>query len=436
MVRGQAAGGGRWRWLTAPFTPHGLAGFALLGFFLLSIAATGLGFADLRAANTDAGRLRPAELALTTATTLFVVSAMVVALHNVVSDANQGWVRLVSFVFYLFFATWTVGFGYGFFWKELAGQEFTERQFAHAIADIAGSISRTSAALATAEQATTDAAKLAAGRAETEAREGRTCANHPASTPGEGPLMRSRFAFADRARNLGQEVETDWIAPIAGQRARLQLRVDALVKRQLPPSSVAMAPDERATLEKLARAARLAPAERRALFVGIHEDARAFADAANTLRGLHASAYADRLMQLAAEVGADPARPGSADPARAADPGYCWDVVLNERLLAARSNYAASAMSQRPISISSKGPRRRAPPSLVWSAGSRAPSGSMSAGSRAFRSAKRNSSPCSPRSRSIWGSCFSPSCAMRRRLRKRETGRNVCKARDSPRLRV
>jgi hypothetical protein len=335
MARGQAAGGGRWRWLTAPFTPHGLAGFALLGFFLLSIAATGLGFADLRAANTDAGRLSPAELALTTATTLFVVSAMVVALHNVVSDANQWWVRLVSFVFYLFFATWTVGFGYGFFWKELAGQEFTERQFAHAIADISGSISRTSAALATAEQATTDAAKLAAMRAETEAREGRTCANHPASTPGEGPLMRSRFSFADRARNLGQEVEADWIAPIAGQRARLQLRVDALVKRQLPPPSVAIAPDERATLEKLARAARLAPAERRALFVGIHEDARAFADAANTLRALHASAYADRLMQLAAEVGADPSRPGSADPARAADPGYCWDVVLNERLIAA-----------------------------------------------------------------------------------------------------
>ena len=30
-----------------------------------------------------------------------------------------------------------------------------------------------------------------------------------------------------------------------------------------------------------------------------------------------------------------PQRPGSPDPARAADPGYCWDVVLHEKLLAA-----------------------------------------------------------------------------------------------------
>lgn len=307
----------------------------MLGFFLLSAAATGLGFADLRAANTDAGRLGAGELVLTTATTLFVVAAMIVALHNVVSDANRLWVRLLSFVFYLFFAVWTVGFGYGFFWKELAGQEFTERQFGRAIADIAGAIGRTSAQLETAEQATTDAARLAASRAETEAREGRTCANRPASTPGEGPLMRGRFAFADRARNLGDEVAKDWIAPIAGQRTRLQRRIDALVRRKTPAVSAAIAPEERATLDRLTRAARLAPADRRVLFVGIHEDARAFADAANALRATHAAAFADRLEHLAAEVGADPARPGSPDPARVGDPGYCWDVVLNERLIAA-----------------------------------------------------------------------------------------------------
>jgi hypothetical protein len=34
-------------------------------------------------------------------------------------------------------------------------------------------------------------------------------------------------------------------------------------------------------------------------------------------------------------VGPDPQRPGAPDPARGNDPGYCWDVVLNEKLLAA-----------------------------------------------------------------------------------------------------
>jgi hypothetical protein len=294
-----------------------------------------MGFADLRAANTDSGTLSPAELAITVATTLFVVSAMVVALHTLVAGNASWWVRCVSFVFYLFFATWTVGFGYGFFWKELAGQEFTERQFEAAITDLSGSVSRASAALAIAQQATAEAADLATRRAGTEAAEGRTCANHPASTPGEGPLMRSRFAFADRARNLGAEVDQRWIEPVASRGLQLNRRVEALVKRAPPPASVSVDSDERVVLEKLAAASRLPAAERRDLFVGVHADARGFTEAANGLRALNASAFADRLLQLAAEVGPDPSRPGSADPARAGDPGYCWDVVLNEKLLAA-----------------------------------------------------------------------------------------------------
>ncbi|HVY90672.1 MAG TPA: hypothetical protein VG942_17530 [Hyphomonadaceae bacterium] len=319
----------------APFSPRGLSGFAFYGFCLLSLMATALGFADLRAANTDAGQLSPLELALTGATTLFVVSAMVVALHHLLAEGTAWWIRLVSFVFYLLFAVWTVGFGYGFFWKELAGQEFTERQFQHVITDLSGSIARTSAALETAEQSTSEAGKLAASRAQVEANEGRTCANHPASTPGEGPLMRSRFAFADRAQALGADVRAQWIAPVAGQRARLERQVTALSKRTLPLASAAVDPAERALLQKLASAASLTSAERRSLFTGVHEDARAFASAANDLHALNAEPFAQRLAQLAAEVGPDPQRAGSPDPARAADPGYCWDVVLNEKLLAA-----------------------------------------------------------------------------------------------------
>ncbi|MDZ4761647.1 MAG: hypothetical protein SGJ21_11285 [Alphaproteobacteria bacterium] len=331
---------GRWRWLTRAFEPRGLSGFALLGFFFLSVMATGLGFADLRAANTDAERLSGPELALTGATTLFVVSAMVVALHHVVADRRL-WVKALSFVFYIFFALWSVGFGYGFFWKELAGQEFTERQFESVVSRIAGSMARASLALETAETATVGAAGLAGERARTEASQGRTCANRPVSTPGEGPLMRSRFSFADRAANLGLEVRQRWIAPVADQRARLEQRVTALVKRTVPAAGATIDEAELGVLEKLAGAARLPASERRALFVSVHEDARAFAEASNGLRALNATAFADRLTQLAAEVGADPRRPGSPDPARASDPGYCWDVVLHEKLLAAAGQVRA-----------------------------------------------------------------------------------------------
>ncbi len=100
----------RWRWLAAPFSLRGLSGFVLL-----SMLATGLGFADLRAAGTDTGELSILELAITIALTLFVVSAMVVALHNMVEPGRAWWTRIVAFVFYLIFAIWSAGFGYGFF---------------------------------------------------------------------------------------------------------------------------------------------------------------------------------------------------------------------------------------------------------------------------------------------------------------------------------
>jgi hypothetical protein len=314
---------------------RGLSGFALWGFFLLSVLATGLGFADLRAAGTDTGELSPAELAITIATTLFVVSAMVVALHHLVSPKTSWWLKPAALIFYLVFAVWSVGFGYGFFWKELAGQEFTRKQFVAVTGQMASAVERAASTAGAAELATQDAAGTARGRAQEEAAQGGTCANRPGSVPGEGPLMRSRFSFADRAEALRTELRRDWIDPIADQGARLRLQADALARGAVPRAAASRPQAERDLLDKLARAPSLPSAERRALFTSVHEDARAFAAKANDLRALHADGFAARLTQLAAEVGPDPARPGSPDPARAADAGYCWDVVLGEKLTAA-----------------------------------------------------------------------------------------------------
>jgi hypothetical protein len=320
---------------------RGLSGFALWGFFLLSVLATGLGFADLRAAGTETGELSAIELTITVATTLFVVSAMVVALHNMVEPERRWWVRLAAFVFYLLFAVWTVGFGYGFFWKELAGQEFTRKQFVAVTGEMAGAVERVAGAASAADTAMREAADTASTRADQEAAEGRTCANRPGSTPGEGPLVRSRFSFADRARSLSTDLRNAWIDPIAQQGATLRLQADALARGAIPAAASAQPQAERDLLDKLARAPMLPSAERRVLFTSVHEDARTFAAKANDLRTLHAESFAARLTQLAADVGPDPIRPGSPDPARAEDPGYCWDVVLSEKLLSAAAKVRA-----------------------------------------------------------------------------------------------
>ncbi len=318
------------RRLAEPFGLKGLTGIAFWGFCILSAIATGLGFADLRAANTNAETLSLPEMVVTGAITLFVVCAMVVALHQVLAPRRPWWIRILSLPVYAFFAIWTVGFGYGFFWKELAGQEFTEGQFERALTDVSGAAARAGQALETAETAAVDVAALAAARAKLEAETGRTCANRPNSTPGEGPLMRSRFAFAARTEDLATDVRARWIAPLSDRRAALDRRIAALSRGAVPADGVAA--DERALLERLARSSTLPPAERRDLFLGVHQEAKAFADASNGLRSLLAASYADRLAALAVDVGPDPQRPGSPDASRAADASYCWDVVLSDRL--------------------------------------------------------------------------------------------------------
>jgi hypothetical protein len=182
------------------------------------VLATGVGFADLGSAGTDTGQLSAIKLGIPIALALFVVSARVVALHHLVEPSGQWWTRIPAFVFYLVFATWRGGFGDGFFWKKLARQEFTRRQFVSVTGDMASAVERANAAAA-AETATLEAAQTARTRANTEAIEGRTCANRPGSQPGEVPLMRSRFALADRAASLRAELRNNWIDPI-GRRAQ------------------------------------------------------------------------------------------------------------------------------------------------------------------------------------------------------------------------
>ena len=122
---------GRGRWLTAPLSLRDLSGFAPWGFVLL---ATGLGFGDLWAAGTDTGELSTVALAITIATTLFVVSAMGVALHNIIEPGRAWWTRIAVFVLYLVFAIWSVGFG--FFWQELSGQVFMRRRLVAVTCDM------------------------------------------------------------------------------------------------------------------------------------------------------------------------------------------------------------------------------------------------------------------------------------------------------------
>lgn len=338
------------------FGPESLATFALAGFSVLSAVATAMGFADLRAANTGTGELGLLDMLSALALAAFVVCAMVVALHAALHP--RGWiaVRLLSAVFYLFFAVWSVGFGYGFFWKELAGQEFTREQFERALAEAASASARSVETVALAVQEAEGVASLAASRAQIEASQGGTCANKPYSSTGDGPLTRGRFVFADGAGALADSVRTQWLAPVSAQGERLALRLTAL-RSGVAPTGEGIDAAEQAILAQLAGAAALSQPDRRVLFDTVFAQVRSGIEASNALRARIAPPLAERLTFMARSVGGDPASPGQPDPARINDPAYCQDPVLEERLRSAAAQITALEDAPAPAFEFIEGPK-------------------------------------------------------------------------------
>ena len=382
---GEVLGRG-WAWMTG----KGASLVALAGFMTVSVGATAMGFSDLSMANADKTSLRFTEALPIWMLTVFVILAMEAALNAALgvglppvkapltpealalqkrkielrlerkhksragSDArlldeevdyrlsrrnartlpHRLGLRLVAFVFYLFFAFWSVGFGYGFFWKELAGQEYTQNQFRVAIESVSRSTETAASALETVESSVIGAASLARSRADEEAAHGGACANRPGSKPGDGPLTRGRFAFADRAQALRDDVAASWTQKLAYDRAVLERRVATLTQGEVPTNLRNVGQDELNLLNDLAQVNLLSSARRKQVFSVVFDDARAFVAKANTLRNAHVPVFAGRLDDLARQVGPDPDNPGRADPAREDDPTYCWDTVLTEKLTA------------------------------------------------------------------------------------------------------
>gem|GEM_PF-1723790 len=330
---------------------------ALAGFIVVSVIATAMGFSDLRMANAGKTSLSLTEAAPIWGITVFVVLTMVAGLNAALGvgmkpikeKAHTGdretddnapiktyWgrlsIRVLACLFYLFFAFWSVGFGYGFFWKELAGEEFTRNQFSDAIERVSQSVDTANEALATVETSVISASSTARERADEEAAQGGTCSNRPGSIPGDGPLTRARFAFADRAQALSDDVSDRWIGRLTTDRTILQRRIIAL-SSNITPTGVSDE-NEAELLAKLARASRLSSEERERVFTQVFDDARSFTAKANGLKASNAELFAGRLESLARNVGPSPSNPNQPDPQRVDDVSYCWDTVLNEKLLA------------------------------------------------------------------------------------------------------
>lgn len=226
--------------------------------------------------------------------------------------------RMVTFPLYVFLAIWSIGFGYGFWWSLIAGEEATRTGLQGLQEDARDA--------GTAIAARLDAVKIQLDSVVTwsdsqmtrEETSGGSCGKP--SGAGRGPLYNARKSVRDQIASLRDGVQTSWLVPVQADLERLQKSVS-----QLQGSTVA---ERQQSFETMARE--------------IRGRARSIAARSNEL----GKSTAAEMRALAATVSASP---GSANFA-------CYDPTLAQRLTQAADQADEPATLKLRAAVFNEGP--------------------------------------------------------------------------------
>ena len=134
--------------------------------------------------------------------------------------------RLVTFPLYVFLAIWSIGFGYGFWWSLIAGEEATRTGLA-GLQDDARSASTTVAARLDAVKIQLDnVVTWSESQMAREEASGGSCGTP--SGAGRGPLYNARRSVRDQIASLRDGVETSWLQPVQKDVEALKASVASL----------------------------------------------------------------------------------------------------------------------------------------------------------------------------------------------------------------
>src|SRR5262245_4511893 len=202
--------------------------------------------------------------------------------------------RLITFPLYLFLAVWSIGFGYGFWWSLIAGEEATRAGLQGLQEDARDSAAAVAARLDAVRSQLDNVVIWSDSQMSREETTGGSCGTP--SGAGRGPLYNARRSVRDSVSSLRDNMTSTWIAPIQADLERLRQSVTGL---------------EGATIE-----------ERRQRFEAkaseIRGSARNIAARSNEL----GKATAAQMRALANLVSAQPGEAGF----------YCYDPTLAQRL--------------------------------------------------------------------------------------------------------
>src|SRR5438128_8008050 len=134
--------------------------------------------------------------------------------------------RLVTFPLYVFLAIWSIGFGYGFWWSLIAGEEATRTGLSGLQEDARDAGGAIAARLDAVKVQLDNVVTWSESQMSREETSGGSCGT--TSGAGRGPLYAARVSVRDQIASLRNSVQNSWLAPVQADIESLQKSVAQL----------------------------------------------------------------------------------------------------------------------------------------------------------------------------------------------------------------
>ncbi|HET6389089.1 hypothetical protein [Hyphomicrobium sp.] len=134
--------------------------------------------------------------------------------------------RLVTFPLYVFLAIWSIGFGYGFWWSLISGQEATKTGLAGLQEDARDASAAVAARLDAVRGQLDSVVSWSDSQMSREETSGGSCG--VASGAGRGPLYNARKSVRDAVSSLRDGMTKSWLEPVQADVQALRQAADVL----------------------------------------------------------------------------------------------------------------------------------------------------------------------------------------------------------------
>lgn len=199
-----------------------LIGLASMMLLIISGYATWSGMNDfiIGASSATKGRVLPGGFSvshthLVVAVTVALTFLMWIALREAIGKDRKITERLITFPLYIFLVLWSVGFGYGFWWSLIAGEEATRTGLSSLQEDARDAGAAVAARLDAVRAQIESVATWSDGQMALEESRGGSCG--VPSGAGRGPLYNARRQVRDAVSSIRDSVTKSWIQPVQAE---------------------------------------------------------------------------------------------------------------------------------------------------------------------------------------------------------------------------